>query len=268
MGNSSSALRAARLSAALVLLLPSAGLCQNEDEAAQLSDPDLKAAVEKAEDENLEAAVFGSKKEIERGLGYIQGFLHSSRGYIPPVVSDIQMLVKAGPEGLHPLQEDIDALGLASQLLEAKTELVNEKAAAAGLAFPELDHEQLFLKRQGYRPRDRERDLRRAEADLGKADKKGKRGAAGATDGEKALLSALNDYLAEFINAHGTTVEILQRLHEEAPADKPGQLALQGLKGRVALMDADIANLGREIKMLQISFHMRGHQRAAFDAQR
>ncbi|HAH08356.1 MAG TPA: hypothetical protein DCM05_17830 [Elusimicrobia bacterium] len=235
---------------------------QRSMEGEGASDSEILTAVREAEENSLDSAMERSGRDAQAALEDALALVQDARQQLKASLLDLKPLARRQPV----LEDEQDVLLLSDQMLETKAEAFRQGASSASLSVPELDEEALTSRRTGYRPKDRARDLHRAQDVLRKASARYKK--APALDPyENALLDSAAACQAEVRHA----AEALRRasgllLSRGKDLPRPTALKKEGLfSERIERLDEDGEGLRQETAILAVYLKLRRIDEESFD---
>ncbi|MBI4348546.1 MAG: hypothetical protein HY553_17025 [Elusimicrobia bacterium] len=230
------------------------------DDPDLTNDVELRRELEKAETTNLENAAAASHVETAKGVRLIRALLAAGLTDVDAARTELEGLLR-DPEVLrrqlgdedgdpvHAMEAHHEALLFSGQLLSAKSQDFEVKAASVPIAVAEEDRVNLLALRSGYSPQNRAGDLKRAQHDAAAA---GKRlGVHAPWPAAADALTALAGSIAELKGALAQAEAAAKAL---AAAKRPQDVlgpARETLEARSRAIDADARDLQREADLLR-----------------
>jgi hypothetical protein len=233
------------------------------EEGSEASDSEILSAVRDAEESTLDSAMERAGRDAQSSLEDSAAILQDARKELKASLLDLKALALRQPA----YEEELDALLLSSQLLDAKAGSFQAGASSAALSAPEVDEETLSARRTAYRPKDRGRDLVRAGDSLKKAAARFKRAPA-LSASEGPLLDALAACLSEVRHAEQALKTASERIvsAKKEEVSKREAARKEGMfTDRIERLSEDAEGLAVEVRLLDAYLKLRRIDEESFD---
>ncbi|MBI4425324.1 MAG: hypothetical protein HY554_16465 [Elusimicrobia bacterium] len=233
--------------------------CPVRAEEAELSaDPEMRREMEKAETSNLENAAAAAAAESDQTLRLLRALMAASEAGVEAARVELEALLRdpgelrrrLGSAGADAVESRHEALLLSTQMLAAKGREFLVAASSVPFSVPDEEPARLLALRASYNAKNRSSDLRRAQADAARAQKR-----LGVGEPWPAALEALkrlDGYVAEVKDA---LAQAKASAGELAPPSEEGADPFSGareaLLARAQALEQDFGDLQRESDLLR-----------------
>jgi len=228
----------------------------------RISDPDMRAEMQKVQEANLENAMLRGLDRAGEAAGYLRALMFGARADLQGALKAMSPLVREGQARPGSLEERADNLIARSQRLRSRALKFDRDARLAQLKLAERDDRALFLAATSYRADDRKGDLGHARSFIAEARRKmGKVRLDEARDG---AVSAADSFIEEARSVRAEIVRALELVR--AGKERPDHIApLKKLGSTLETFDGRLAALAVERDLLRADLLLLQYDDEAFE---